>query len=240
MEQRETTRTVAQVVGQNMRRLRESRAKVLHDVASAARDLGLTWDPSAVSRIETGRREPTLQEFLALPLVMTLAFNEPVTMVDLLEVDSDDLSEPLQIFGREVLITEVLLPLAEPFIVFADLDVRLKGGTPSEVIRKDLDRDKRAAQIAREPAEERGNYREMQAVADELGVNVVKLMDACQARWGEYALTLSGERERRLLESGTDLSNPATVRTLRGHITRQLMAELRDYFDNQETDHGKR
>lgn len=235
--ERETTRTVAQVVGQNMRRLRESQAKVLHDVASAARDLGLTWDASAVSRIETARRDLTLEEFLALPMVMTLALNDPVTLGDLLEVDAEQ-AIWLKNFGREITIVELLLSLAEPFILFGDHKIRLEGGTPSEVVRDGLDREKRAVQVAREPAEERGNYREMQALAESLGVRVTELMDACSALWGENAMRPSDERERRLLESGADLSNPATVRTLRGHLTRQLMTELRDYFANKETRHG--
>ena len=97
--EREETRTITQIVGANMRRIRESRAKVLHDVATAARDLGLTWDPSAVSSIETGKRDLTLEEFLALPLVMTLALNEIVTLADLLEADVED-ELLLSSFGR--------------------------------------------------------------------------------------------------------------------------------------------
>ena len=35
------------------------------------------------------------------------------------------------------------------------------------------------------------------------------------------------------MKSGADLSSPTSVRTMRGHLTRQLMAELRDYFASQ-------
>lgn len=225
-----------------MRRLRESRAKVLHDVASAARDLGLTWDASAVSRIETGRRELTLEEFLALPLVMTLALNDTVTMADLLEVDVD-LAPFVKSFDQEPGILNVLAILAEPYVAFVKPQYAAK---PGDYAREYLEEEKVKAQVAREPAEERGSYREMQALADELGVRVKEVMAACRALWGEYAMSPSGERERRLRKSGADLSNPASVRTLRGHITRQLTNDLRDYFEtskvfaNKETQHGKR
>jgi hypothetical protein len=236
MEERETTRTVAQVVGQNMRRLRESRAKVLHDVASAARDLGLTWDASAVSRIETGRRDLTLDEFLALPLVMTLALNDTVTMVDLLQVDIDR-DVFVKSFERTPSILNVLAMLAEPYVAFVKPQYADK---PGESARPYLEAAKVSAQVAREPAEERSSYREMQALADEFDVRVKEVMAACSALWGEHTLSPSGERERRLRNSGADLSNPASVRTLRGHITRQLTAELRDHFATKETRHVKR
>jgi hypothetical protein len=122
-------------------------------------------------------------------------------------------------------ILPVFAMLAEPFTTFVKPEY-----IPGDIIRKDLDEEKVKAQIAREPDEERGTYREMQAVADELGVRVDDLMKACEALWGEYVISPSSERERRLLASGADLSNPTSVRTVRGHITRQLMAELRDYF----------
>src|SRR5215217_2388487 len=104
MEQEET-RTVTQIVGANMRRIREERSKVLHDVASAARELGLTWDASAVSRIETGKRDLTLEEFLAVPLIMTVALNDTVTMADLLKTDEIFLKN----LNRSIGIIEVVL-----------------------------------------------------------------------------------------------------------------------------------
>jgi hypothetical protein len=224
---REETRTVTQVIGANMRRIRESRAKVLHDVATAARDLGLTWDASAVSRIETGRRGLDLEEFLALPYVMTLALNETVTLVDLLHMDWEEEGAHLSSFDRETYLLPVVAMLAEPWIGFVKPEYLRTAG---ETIRKHLDEEKRRAQMAREPDEQRDIAREVQAIADEFGVRHVEVWQAYQALWGGFSSSLAREREKRLLGSGADLSSPTSVRTLRGHITRQLMAELRDYF----------
>ena len=230
---REETRTITQVIGANMRRLREDRAVVLRDVANAARDLGLSWDASAVSRIETGRRELSLEEFLALPLVMTLALDETVTMVDLLQVDAEE-DHLLRSFGRNASTVYVTPMLAEPFLAFRGKSK--VGEIASGIVREWLDEEKRKAQIAREPDEERSAARDMQSVADEFGVSLSSVFEAYNELWD--AASLGSERERRLLESGANLSNPTSVRTLRGHLTRQLMAELRDYFASQSREQG--
>jgi hypothetical protein len=222
----EETRSVTQIVGANMRRVRETNAKVLYDVAAAARDLGLTWDASAVSRIETGKRDLTLEEFLALPLVLTLALNEIVSLVDLLEMN-DEQALNIKSFNQDTFVIPLFAMLAEPW--FAS-PFKADGNIVRDTIREHLQTKKIKAQIAREPDEERSLLRELRAIAEDLGVKPGEVMDACKALWGEHTILPADERERRLRDSGADLSSPTTVRTLRGHISRQLMAELRDYF----------
>ncbi len=214
--------TVAELVGRNMRRVREAHAKVLLDVANAARDRGLTWDASAVSRIETGRRALTLDEFVALPLVMTLAVNEVITMVDLLAGPAYDAMDN---FGRPLFLLDVHMLLAEPHMSRH----RWSGWTKlSGWVAEKLEKDKREVQAQREPDEDDPHsydwYRETSV---ELGAEGVSLLTAMRELWDR---TFKGERERRLVESGEDLSNPTRVRTLRGHLTRQMKAELREYF----------
>ena len=226
-------RTIAQVVGANMRRIRESRAKVLQDVSTAAKEVGLRWDASQVSRIETGKRDLTVEEFLALPLVMTLALDDQVTLVDLLEmhwgVGGTELY--LRTFNRTTPVLPVLAMLAEPWIASAKPEYYAKVG---EVFREYLEEDKRELQADRAPDPDRHTYQAWAAIAAEFGVSITELMDASKALWGDYTISLDQERERRLIESGVDISSPTSVRTQRGHITRQLMAELRDYFATHE------
>ncbi|WP_449064792.1 helix-turn-helix domain-containing protein [Planomonospora algeriensis] len=217
--------TVAQLIGRNIRRLREARGKVLRDVSEAARAFGMTWDPSAVSRIETGRRDLTIEELLALPRVLTLALDEPVTLVDLLPTLEDGYT--VSSFGRRVSLTHVIELLAEPGFAWFHQPVQHK---VREIISEWVTEEKRKAQLERAGGDAEETYEELQALADELGVGTGNLMLAYRDLWGPFAGSVSGERERRLLESGADLSQPTKVRTLRGHITRQLMAELRDYF----------
>ena len=184
---------------------------MLRDVADAGLDLGLGWDPSAVSRIETGRRDLTLEEFVALPLVLTLALDEVVTLGDLLEDDEATTAELLPLLG-------------EPYMTL----YKVPGWTLArDYVRDELDRWKRHLQAKREP-DEVESLEELKRVAAELDVTVGAVFDAMRELW-DYQ-TLRSERERRLVEAGEDLSNPAHIRTIRGHITRQMMQELRDYF----------
>jgi hypothetical protein len=209
-----------------MRRVRESRAKVLYDVATSARELGLTWDASAVSRIETGKRDLSLEEFLALPLVMTLALNETVTLVDLLEMDVEQAIR-IESFNQETYALALFAMLAEPWLAFLRPEDR---NIPGETIRDHLQQKMTDVHIARAPKEERNTLRELRGLAEDLGVTPREVMDACSTLWGEYTISPTSEREKRLRKSGADLSSPTTVRTLRGHISRQLVADLRAYF----------
>lgn len=219
-------RTVTQVIGANMRQLRERRAKVLHDVATSARELGLTWDASAVSRIETGKRDLSLEEFLALPLVMSVALNEVVSLVDLLEMDPEQRIF-IKSFDQETFVLPLFAMLAEPWLAFVKLTHR---DTAGETIQAHLQEKMTKVHTARAPDEDPSTLRETYEIAGELGVKPGEVTAACQALWGENTFLLSWEREKRLSNSGADLSSPTTVRTLRGHISRQLRAELRDYF----------
>ncbi|MEV0994809.1 helix-turn-helix transcriptional regulator [Nonomuraea sp. NPDC050202] len=226
--------TVAQLVGLNIRRLREAKGKVLRDVAEAARTFGVKWDASAVSRIETGRRDLTVEELLALPHVLTLALDEPVTLRDLLPD-----GEPMQVtsFDRKIPASRLQQLLAEPGLAWFNVRGHER---VTEGVKEWLTEDKRKAQLQRGGVAGTESYEELQALADELGVGNGNLLLAYRDLWGEFTGSMAQERERRLLESGADLSQPTKVRTLRGHITRQLMAELRDYFDQQKGSDGPR
>jgi hypothetical protein len=218
-------RAVSDVVARGMRRAREARGKVLADVGAAAREVGLNWDAAAVSRIETGKRQLTFEEFLALPDVLTLACDEPVTLSELVAPD-----------GRETIATTTVLPLlAEAYWTTDRLPEweSLRG-----YVTKDLDRAKREVQLAGTPAEEKKSAEEWREIAEAFGVTAGEVRGALLelskkgGTWGSPSLY--SERERRLLQSGEDLSNPTRIRTVRGWITRELMQELGDYFAAKE------
>ena len=57
-----------EVIGENLRRWRESKGHRQDDVAALARNVGLTWTQATVAQIETGRRE-TLERLSELVLV---------------------------------------------------------------------------------------------------------------------------------------------------------------------------
>ena len=79
--------------------------------------------------------------------------------------------------------------LAEPFFKFIGREKQA-----AERVRDWLDDQKRTAQVAREPDEERTVAREMQSVADEFGVSLNSVYEAYNELWN--AVSLGGERER--------------------------------------------
>jgi hypothetical protein len=224
---------IQDVIRANMRRVREEHAVVLADVARAAREVGVPWDPSSLSKIETGKRDFTFEEFAKLPLILTVACNDVVTFADLLPFDPD----------RDTTVINLVWLLAEPFLnAYAPEGM----GVP-KYNRKHLDDEKREIQKARVPTEDAKAYEESENIAAELGVpgwdvrralvNLADLRHEGCARWRNPSLRY--EREQRLLDSGEDLSDPNHVRALRGNITRQLMRELRDEIAAMKENDGQ-
>lgn len=218
--------TVSGLVAANMRRLREARVKPLQDVAEAAKELGVGWDRSTISRIETGKRELTVDECVALPRVLSLAFGEAITLADLLTPAGDPAIAKFDSFGWQLPLGEALYALAEPLFTVFDL-------SPYESAKKHvcdtaatvLELRMRQAQVSREETERLTREQEIAAVARELGATEAEVRAAYTKLWGGSSLRRTREVVLTLSEGA--LSNPARVRTMRGHATRQLMDELR-------------
>ena len=83
--------SLGQVVGRNVRRLRQDRDWTLDDVAQVARDLGMQWSNSRVNNIQRGARNPKFSTLLVLARVFECSVGE------LLQTDAEkiDLGEVL-------------------------------------------------------------------------------------------------------------------------------------------------
>lgn len=147
----------------------------------------------------------------------------------------------LKSFDRRTWILPILEMLAEPFMVFAQLETRFgdDGKTITDLVKAGLNQEKREIYVARAPEEDRRSFENLRQLAKDLGVRPGDVMDAASALWGKYVLFPEAEAERRLLNSDIDLSNPNSVRTMRGHITRQVMRELADYFAAKRLEEGE-
>jgi hypothetical protein len=64
--------------------------------------------------------------------------------------------------------------------------------------------------------------------AASLGVTPALLALAARKRWGR---SLTAERDRRLADRGHTGAEPRTLQALRGHITRELLEELRPLLE---------
>jgi hypothetical protein len=222
--------TVARVIGRNMRRIHEERGKVLRDVAEAAQGFGYGWHSKTVSRFERGEQSFTFEEIVSLPSIMTLAVGDVVTMHDLLTENPDDDDEVTAV-------GTVCLLFAESFST--------ANKTPGYSVRRRkvrgmLEMEKRQVLASREAAEDDANFEYSVRVGDELGAPADAVMAAMYRLVGAgawHSRFPERERERRLVTSSADLSDRLRIRTMRGHISRQLVREISEMITTMtETD----
>jgi transcriptional regulator with XRE-family HTH domain len=210
-----------EVIGQRMRAIREEHGERQDEVAAVARDYGLNWTRATVAAIETGRREVSVAELLALPHILG------VPVWDLFPTDATVRVGPdstmtgagarATFAGSDVTFADFDTPagraIARGFRSLARHPDRLKAAieTGRRVWPQASARD---VLEARRDAEGEVDRR----AADRLGVDARALALAARRKWGHG---LTAERDRR---------TPAGV-TSTGHITRALLAELRPLLE---------
>ena len=82
------------VVAGNVRRLREDAGTPLEEIGRAAAGIGLEWTPTWLTALEKGTKSPTAEQLLVLPVVLSAAFGQRVTLADLLAGDAPILLGP--------------------------------------------------------------------------------------------------------------------------------------------------
>jgi hypothetical protein len=230
MKTSEERHLISKVLGRGMRRERQRRGKTLGDVGVAAGAVGITWDPSAVSRIELDLRILDIEEFAALPVIMTLALGEPITYADLFNLDGVEDGDAIVAVGR---LAPWLAETQRAVWPGEEWD-RLR-----EFVVHDVGVAAREVQAAAEPDEETSTLEEIQGFADRLDMPVAAVMDAIHDLvemplpdgWVHHSPR--AEREHRLAGRGEDLSQVGRIRVLRGHITRELEREIAEKLKEQ-------
>ncbi len=173
------------------------------DAATLLRQLGLaSWIRGTVAQAEVGARRLTPEELV----ILALAYE--TTPAALVVGEDDELVE--------------LTP--EAWITVADLR-GLWSGRPARIKAPTLPK---GAVAARERLKAGGQTRRGEAsdadrhAARRLGLSLEEATAAATKLWGR---TLAEERDRRLAERTGELS-PRQLQALRGHVTRELLAEL--------------
>nr|WP_255396208.1 helix-turn-helix transcriptional regulator [Kocuria sp. CNJ-770] len=213
------TRTVPDVIGQNVRQIRERRGLTLDDIARESREYGLRWNTGRVSRIERGDGAVTMETLLVLALVLSELTGESVTPAVLL-----DASEPIEIAPQATLrpgvVREVLegrnaglfvgdLVDGEKLIQEAVGRLQDRMGAYRNVMGPGFDTERvNEAQAAWSLADERA--------ARKLGVANAEFLAWSVRLWGH---TMSAEVEKR--------AEPGASPQKKGRITRVLLDELR-------------
>lgn len=217
------------VIGASIRRLREDYGRRQEDVAAAARGCGFEWGGSTIANLEAGRRQLSAEELLMLPLILQvgLGLDELVPLslllrgpVEWVEVTPQARVKPMAAID--------LVTGARPRINPNGLDLPMTRQT-TRVREQWLSRVKELRAVW--PTTQRNIARALDGAGGEaerkaarkLGVPPEYVAVAAHRLWGRG---LTAERDRRVAD-GADGEDARTVQALRGHVTRQLLDEIR-------------
>jgi transcriptional regulator with XRE-family HTH domain len=195
---------LAHGVGLGIAALRDRHGARQEDVAAAARELGLPWTQPVIAALETGRRRLDAEELVLLPLVLARCLGRPVSLSE-------------------------VLPAAAVSAGGVDLDpaaVRgLLGGSPG-------DPEGAAALVLRAELEQALDAQEeaLRRAARRLGVSPDALTTAAFGKWGHGLIP---ERDIRVETQAPPDASRRTLQAIRGHVTRELLDELRPIIDEE-------
>jgi transcriptional regulator with XRE-family HTH domain len=188
------------VVGENLRRIRESRGLTQAEAADRLQATGLWWQRSHVAAIEAGNRESV--DFGALALIAA-AFDLPVS--DLFVGDG-----PVRLSSDAVVTRQWLRD------VFSHRP-------PSDAYEPS---GRAARKFAEQIPGEKVSFQADAELAQRLGLRPEDVYQAAESLW--QGRNLHQERDRRIAEMGE--MSAAERRVRRGHVTRQLAKELAPYL----------
>lgn len=191
-------RSVAGAVGQSLRRLRQEAHVTQDEVAHAMNRWGHAWTRSSVAALENGNRDLSAGELLVLPTVISWATGRGVNLRDLLVGD-----------GTYILMVSDRIGMS-PWAITDLLDptVDAQGG---DWMKADADEG-----VPREAE---------QKAARKLNVSLGWVLSESERIWGR---TLTEERDTRVRDRVDDNTSPRSLQAMRGHVTRELTAELDD------------
>ena len=216
-------------LGRHLRGLRERADRRVEDLAFSARRWGLPWRRSVVTQIEQGRRRLWLEEWLILPGMYSEALGQPLDWEDLLPQEGTvaltrgvtcyalALGQLVQMRGmmddriRE-LFTWPAIARVRQFAAVEALGRRLWGseGVPLPILQAARHAEHGEAEVK---------------VARLLGVSPLELCVAAFRLWNR---SLTKERDAQVTRAGEKATaSLSSLRALRGHATRQLLAQLR-------------
>jgi transcriptional regulator with XRE-family HTH domain len=224
-----------QLIGARLRELREGAGLTQEEIAAQARAVGFAdWARGTVSMIEGGHRRVTLEEFLALPLILSHAGAGQWRLVDLVGAET-----PAVISAGVALAAETLRATLSGGLTVEVPPLSAAGSAPA----RDTDERRDALALWRRWASRRSDHARAPSAAARGDVAVESRTDALvtaarRLRCSPVAASLAAlvtygrhflaEREERVKERlGEGARTPRTVQAIRGHITRELLHELR-------------
>lgn len=218
-----------------MKALREAAGVRQDDVATAARACGLSWGRSTVAMLESGKRRLDPEELLLLPVVLQVAQVGSFPLVQLLAGDDDMVHLTAEAAATRAELETLLDPAGGP----AALDLQgwkmpgvLSGAQVMEAAAERARWRRRGLTAEQVEVATREAAGEAERVAArKLGVTPYEVAVAARKLWGR---SLSAVRDERAA-AGADELPTDSLRAMRGHVTRQLLAELAPILE-QEAD----
>ncbi|MEV7382100.1 helix-turn-helix domain-containing protein [Streptomyces lydicus] len=205
---------VGEVVGENLRRLRQARRWTQDTAAREFAGVGLHWKRTHIAALESGRRETVDVGTLVL---LAAAFHVPVT--ELYQGSGDVLLTP-RADADDYAVTATREQLRE-WLSGVESNIMIRGAQAA-IAAVELSGHKTRPI----PVEADG------ALAKRLGRDVRDVVKAAEGLWGR---SLTEERDRRVTAELADL--PIGERQARqGHITRELSAALRQWIEGGEVE----
>jgi transcriptional regulator with XRE-family HTH domain len=243
----DVTDTLREVIGAQVRAIREQHGKRQDDIAVAARGYGLRWSASRVAGLERGDKAIPVEEFLLLPSILQWADCGRPTLADLLPDSGEDfvavagdttvrrralrslVIEP----GGELLLRDFTMPSALTRTQAKRIHAQLAAlpaqwddieavGLPDDargwvVDQIRVDASREAEQIA----------------ARRFGVSPTTLATIAFKTWGRG---LTAERDARVQAVAAPDAQARSLQALRGRTTRLLYQEIEPAI----ADHAKR
>lgn len=195
-------RTLPALVGQQVRKVREQAGRSQDELAGAARRAGLDWTRAAVASLETGRRGLSAEELILLPTALSILTGQDYRLGDLLPDAWIETPTGSSVHARSLRGLLAGESVAEANLI-PPWGRRVKGARLSDL-------------------EIQGEA--VRHVAAVLNVSPKEIAATARRLWRHE---LTEERERRVVDRAGEGASPQTLRALRGHVTRELLDELR-------------
>jgi transcriptional regulator with XRE-family HTH domain len=213
----EARRTLGEVVGRNLRSYREQYGWSQDHVARMLRVHGLGWTRTQLAKVERGERPVSFEELLLVSIALgpgpaffvTGPADEWVTLSDETAVRPRALAAMLS--GKKHRPSDVKMRLTQDRAT----DPAWPELTGANLTLADADAEAEPEQKA----------------ADKLGVDPVIVARASWVTWGK---SFSEERDYRVSYQAPG-AEARTVQAVRGHVTRDLLNELREVIAERTT-----
>jgi transcriptional regulator with XRE-family HTH domain len=197
-----SSRSVAEIVGANCKRIRSETGITQDQLAQYARLYGLRWNAAKVSDFEAGRSAPTLATVLVVGMILQRA-REQANLVEQMAGDRD--KPPLS----DVTLADLLDGAGHTLVALTD-GLALNTAELAEVARG----HPFPSNWYEDPLLQRSGLTE-QRLAKSLGISHSRLADVSFQLWHS---TFSEERDRR--------AGVGANQQKRGRVSRELRAEL--------------